>query len=591
MPRQWRFAVHDPGMVGQLSRRLGCSPLVAQVLAARGVTSAEQARRYLSAKLADLHDPGLLPGVTAAAERIVAAIRAGRRISIYGDYDVDGVTATSILWHCVHLAGGRVDYYIPNRLEEGYGLNAEAIRKLHEEDPQRLVVTVDCGICSVDEAALARELGLELIITDHHTLTDQLPDAAALVHPRLPGGEYPFPDLCGAGVAFKLAWGICQLLGDGRKATPAMRDYLVTAVGLAAVGTVADVVPLVDENRILVHNGLMSLATRAPLGIATLMKLAGVQAGGRLASEDIGFSIAPRLNAAGRLGQARLAVELLTTDDAARAEQIASYIDQLNKNRQTVERKMLKQARELVESRGWDEHPALVLAHPEWHPGVIGIVAGRVAETFGKPAILIALDEANGCGQGSGRSFAGYDLYGALAACSGQLDKFGGHRAAAGLRIQQSAIDAFREQFAAYVGETLNLVPADVELPIDAEVTLADLTHPAVKELESLGPFGAEHPRPVLATSDVTLAAPPQTMGNGDRHLSLRVKQGRDQFRAVAFGRAEWADEMAAVNGPISICYKTNLNRFRGRETVELHLVDWQPERSGAARPKAAATT
>lgn len=578
MPRQWRFHVHDRGVVGHLVRRLGCSPLVAQVLAARGVQTDEQARRYLSARLLDLHDPALLPGAEAAAARIVRAIQAGRRVTIYGDYDVDGVTATSILYNCVKLAGGNVDYYIPSRLEEGYGLNLEAIRKLHEEDPQRLVVTVDCGICSVLEAALAKELGLELIITDHHTFTDELPDAVALVHPRLPGGTYPFGELCGAGVAFKLAWAICQQLGDGKKASPQMREFLVSAVGLAAIGTVADVVPLVDENRILVHNGLLSLSSRAPLGLTTLMRIAGVDTRGTLASEDIGFALAPRLNAAGRLGQARLAVELLTTFDPERAQQLAEYVDQLNKNRQTVERRMLKQAKELVSEHGWSEQPALVLAHPEWHPGVIGIVAGRVAEHFEKPAILIALDEAAGCGQGSGRSFAGYDLYSALSACESRLERFGGHRAAAGLRISRDEIAAFREQFAAFVGETHTLQPSDVELSVDAEVSLADLTLTAVKELEKLGPYGCENSRPVFASTRVELAGAPQTMGEGDRHLSLRIKQGRDTFRAVAFGRGEWAEEIAAAGGPISVCYKTVINRYRGRESVELHLIDWQPE-------------
>ena len=578
MPRQWRFHVHDRGVVGQLARRLGCSPLVAQVLAARGVTTDDDARRFLSAKLNDLHDPAQLPGVEEAAKHIASAIQAGRRVTIYGDYDVDGVTATSILYNCIKLAGGQVDYYIPSRLEEGYGLNLDAIRKLHEEDPERLVVTVDCGICSVEEAALARKVGLELIVTDHHTFKETLPDAVALVHPRLPGSEYPFPDLCGAGVAFKLAWRVCQQLGDGKKASPQMREFLISAVGLAAIGTVADVVPLVDENRILVHNGLASLASRAPLGLQTLMRVAGIEANGRLASEDIGFSLAPRLNAAGRLGQARLAVELLTTADAERAQQLAEYVDQLNKNRQTVERRMFKQAKELVAEQGWDEQPALVLAHPEWHPGVIGIVAGRVAENFEKPAIMIALDEATGAGQGSGRTFAGYDLYSALAACQSHLVGFGGHRAAAGLRISESEIAPFREQFASYVAETHAPEAVDLELLIDAEVSLADLSLRAIKEIDDLGPFGCEHPRPIFASTRVDLAGEPKTMGEGGRHLQVRLKQGRDTLRSVAFGRGEWADEMAQANGPLSICYKTVINRYRGRESVELHLIDWQAE-------------
>lgn len=589
MPRRWRFAVHDRLLVGQLARSMNCSPLVAQVLLARGMSNQEQARRFLSAQLKDLYDPELLPGAKAAAERIVAAIRQERRITIYGDYDVDGVTATSILYNCVKLAGGKVDYYIPNRMEEGYGLNLEALRKLHEEDARRLVITVDCGICSLQEAALARELGLELIITDHHTMLPQLPDAAELVHPRLPGSAYPFPELCGAGVAFKLAWAICQQLGDGQKASPRMREFLISAVGLAAIGTVADVVPLVDENRILVHNGLISLARRAPLGLATLMNVAGIDSSGALKSEDIGFALAPRINAAGRLGQARLAVELLTTDDVDRAQQLATYVDQLNKNRQTVERRMMRQAKELVTENGWDDHPALVLAHPEWHPGVIGIVAGRVAETFGKPAIMIALDEASGNGSGSGRSFAGYDLYSALAECGEHLIGFGGHKAAAGLRIARQSIERFRERFIAHVAETHAPAAAELELPIDAEVSFADLSNKAVQELERLGPFGCEHARPVFAATRVTLAEPPRTIGGGDRHLSVKVKQGNRVLRAVAFGKGEWAHELEGCDGEIAICFKASINRYKGFESVDLQLVDWQVEcvAAGEAVPAA----
>ena len=583
MPRRWRFATHDSSHVAQLARQMNCSPLLAQVLLARGVSTGDEAKAFLSAKLNDLHDPALLPNASAAAERIVSAVQSGRRITVYGDYDVDGVTSTAILWHCLKQTGAQVDYYIPNRLDEGYGLNVEAIRKLYEEDPNRLVVSVDCGICSVEEAALAKELGLELIVTDHHMMGEELPDAAELVHPRLPGGDYPFPYLCGAGVAFKLAWAICQLLGDGKKASPQMRDFLVSAVGLAAIGTVADMVPLVGENRILVHNGLLSLSDRASLGLTTLMKIADVDPSQGLRSEDIGFGIGPRINAAGRLGQARLAVELLTTENPDRALQLANYVDQLNKNRQSVERKIFKQAKELVQENDWLDDAALVLAHPEWHPGVIGIVANRVADHFQKPTVLIALNEADAQGAGSGRSYAGFDLHSGLAACEQFLLGFGGHKAAAGLRIAADQIDPFRESLSAYVAETHEPTAADLELGVDAEVSLADLSHRAVKELERLGPFGSENRRPVFVTSHVDVPEPPRRMGGGDRHLSLRVSAYGKSFRAVAFGKGDWAEEIAEVNGPISVCYTAMLNSFRGRETVELHLLDWQPDGKDSA--------
>ena len=586
MHRIWRIAAHDRAYVKDLSVRLKITPLVSQVLVARGYLKPESAEQYLSKKLSTLHDPETLPGVSQAADRIVAAVSSGRRITIYGDYDVDGVTSTSLLWHCLQLSGARVDYYIPSRLEEGYGLNCDAIRQLHADDPSRLLVTVDCGICSVTEAALARELGLELIITDHQTFGEILPDAAVLVHPRLPGGEVPyaFGELCGVGVAFKLAWAICARMGDGKKATPRMREFLLSAIGLAAIGTIADVVPLVDENRVIVHFGLASLLDRSNPGLKELLRISKVLEKGTLQAEDIAFAVAPRINAAGRLGQARLAVELLTTSDRERAVALATYLDGLNKDRQTVERKILKQAKELVEEHAeWTEQRALVLCHAEWHPGVIGIVATRVAEHFQRPTIMIALGGVNGFAQGSGRSFAGFNLHAGLEACQELLETFGGHKAAAGLKIRPEEIDAFRMAFVQYVSENHLVQPGFAELAIDAEVLLSDITIRSVTEIEKLGPFGAANPRPIFVASSVELVNPPKKMGEGERHLSIFVRQYGQRMRGIAFGKGEWADELVKHKGPISICFQPMINRFQGRESVEFQLIDWQPEHEAAA--------
>lgn len=579
MPKDWRFPPYDESVVKQISAELKVPVLIAQILAARGFRNGDEATAFLSAKLVDLHEPDTLPGIAEAADRVVAAVAAGRRITIYGDYDVDGVTATSILWHCLQLLGATVDYYIPHRLDEGYGLNCDAIRSLHEEDKSRLLITVDCGITSVREAELANELGLELIITDHHNFAEALPAAAVLCHPRLPGSEYPFGDLCGAGVAFKLAWAICQRTGEDGKASPKMREFLLSAVGLAAIGTVADVVPLHGENRVLVKYGLASLAERSSRGLRALMCVAKIAEQKTLTSEDIGFAIAPRINAAGRLGQARLAVELLTTDDADRAIALADYLDQLNGNRKTVERRILRQARELVEEHPeWAEQKALVLAHPDWHPGVIGIVANRVAEHFEKPAILISLHRPDEPGQGSGRSFAGFDLHAGISHAKEHLLSFGGHKAAAGLKIERENIDAFREAFCRFVTDNHEVQPRDVEQAVDAEVRLADLTHRAVISLETLGPFGAGNPRPVFAASRVEVVGNPKTMGEGGRHLDLRVRHYGTTMRAIAFGQGEWAEEIGVTDGAISICFAPTINRFRGRETVEMQLIDWKAE-------------
>ncbi len=581
MPRTWRFLPHDAALVGQVAADLRVSPLMAQVLIARGLQ--REAPNFLNSRLSALHEPELLPGLPDAADRIVSAIRAGRRITIYGDYDVDGVTATALMWHCITLAGGKVDYYIPSRMEEGYGINCEALRQLHQDDPQRLVVSVDCGITSVAEALLARELGLELIITDHHQAGASLPEASCVVHPRLPGGGYPFGELCGVGVAFKLAWGVCQRLGDGKKASPVMREFLIGAMGLAAIGTIADVVSLRGENRLLVKFGLKSLRERAAPGLKSLMKVAQLDESLSIEADDVAFGLAPRINAAGRLGQARLAVELLTTDKADRASMLAVHLDELNKSRRSVELKIFKEARELISNHPeWHDAPAVVLASETWHPGVIGIVASRVVEHFSRPAILIGFNGQASTGQGSGRSHGRFDLHAALSACAVHLISFGGHQAAAGLKISKDRIDAFRDDFCQYVAANYSTGPRDSELEIDAEVRLADVTPRAVKELEMLSPFGEDNPRPVFATTRVELAEPPRKMGEGERHLSLRVRQHNTTLRAVAFARGDWAEPIAQLGRPFSISYAPVLNRFGGHERVELQLIDWQPDPAAA---------
>ena len=576
MPRPWLFRPHDTAAVSRLSQELKLSPLVAQVLISRGLNSAAEARAFLGAPLTDLFDPSQLPGVDQAADRIAAAIKDKRRITVYGDYDVDGVTATSVLWHCLSLAGATVDYYIPCRMEEGYGLNSNAIRQLHTEDPERLLVSVDCGIASVDEAAVARELGLELIVTDHHHIGPELPSASCLVHPRLPGTSYPFGDLCGVGVAFKLAWAICQRLGDGRKASPAMREFLKSAVGLTAIGTVADVVPLVKENRVLVRYGLQSIRENPSLGLKALMKVSKLADKPQLTAEDVGFGLAPRINAAGRLGQARLAVELLTTSDPQRAVSLADYVDQLNTNRRTVERRIFKAAREMIERHPeWEDHPTLVLADHDWHPGVIGIVASRIAERYEKPAVLISLRD-DGTGQGSARSWAGFDLYSGIAACKEFLLGFGGHKMAAGLRIDSRRVDEFRLGLAHWAEANFSHQEQDSALQVDAEVLLSEITRRAVEELNRLGPFGEANPVPQFAATNVELVEPPRTMGEGDRHLSIRIRQNQTVLRAVAFGRGEWAEQISAVHGRLSVSFAPVINSFRGFERVELRLIDWK---------------
>ncbi|MDP6446776.1 MAG: single-stranded-DNA-specific exonuclease RecJ [Pirellulaceae bacterium] len=581
MGKRWRLYPHDAERVKQLERSARVSPVVAQLLLARGVTDPTDVQDFLQARLNGLRDPDLLPGMTDAADRVFAAIRDKRRIMIYGDYDADGMTGASILVLCIQVLGGNVGYYTPNRLEEGYGLNEDALRTLRERGAE-LVISVDCGIGSIHEAAVAKEIGLELIVTDHHELADELPAAAAITHPRLPGTAYPFGGLCGAGVAFKMAWALCQRASEAKKVTDRLRNFLVSAMGIAAIGTVADVVPLIDENRLLVRHGLVSLREKPGIGLQELLRVTKLSEKAQLASEDIAFMIAPRLNAAGRLGQAQLGVELLTTPSRERAAALAEYIHELNKSRDSLERSIytqaLKQAKERFEP---ENDPALVLAGAGWHTGVIGIVAGRLAEKFNVPVIVIGLDQTGvKPGTGSARSASGFNLYEGLQACSHHLAGFGGHAAAAGMKIEESKIDAFRDDFYEQAAAEITDEARVPEIRIDAESPISQLNVHIVSLIDQLAPFGEANPRPVLCATGVEIVGEPKKMGGGDRHLSLRLKQHGKALRALAFGHGDWADELAQLEGPIDIAYRPVINEYRGFRSVEMHLVDWRPGES-----------
>ncbi|RLS79385.1 MAG: single-stranded-DNA-specific exonuclease RecJ [Planctomycetota bacterium] len=579
MPKRWHVRPHDRAAVAALERSAGVSSIVAGLLTARGISDAATAKAFLSCTLADLRDPETLPGIPAAADRILVAARAGRQIVIYGDYDADGMCATAILMGCLEAIDAKASWYVPDRFEEGYGLNADALTTLAGKGTH-LVVTVDCGIASVAEARRARELGLELIVTDHHSFTDTLPEADVLVHPRLPGADYPFGDLCGAGVAFKLAWAIATRASGATKVTPRLREMLLRSIGLAALGTVADVVPLLDENRIFVRHGLESLRQRGGPGLETLLELAGLAEKSTLDSEDVAFRLAPRLNAAGRLGQAACGIELLTTSDAARAVSLANYIHELNARRETEERSIqLAAAKQVKDCFDPERDAALVLADRGWHAGVIGIVAGRLAERWHRPVVMISRDEHQGRPAiGSVRSVPGFDVHAALVACREHLVTCGGHAAAAGLRIEDGRIDAFREAFVAEVDRRLPVELRRAQLSIDGETSLAGVTLDAVQQLERLAPFGQGNRRPVLCASGVTLAEPPRVIGSGGRHLALQVSQYGATVRGVAFGAAEWLPHLPAPGQPFHVAFKPKINEFRGRRTAEMEVVDWRPD-------------
>ena len=577
MRKRWRIEPHDADRIARLERSAGVPPIVAQLLLCRGVHDPEHVKTFLESKLTGLRDPDELPGCAAAAERVHAAIRDKRKIVIYGDYDADGMTGTAILIICLRLLGADVTYYVPNRLEEGYGLSDEALRTLASRGAQ-LIISVDCGIASINEADTAKSLGLELIVTDHHEFAERLPEAAAIVHPRLPGHDYPFAGLCGAGVAFKLAWAICQRASQSKKVSEPMRNFLLSAVGLAAIGTIADVVPLLDENRILVHHGLKSLFSQPPLGIRKLLEVTKLHEKSSLDSENIAFTLAPRLNAAGRFGQAQLAVELMTTDSEQRAQQLAEYIHELNGSRDSLERSIMIGAnKQIKEEFDADNDPGFVLAGRDWHVGVIGLVAGRLAEKFGRPVVLISLDKLGvKPGVGSARSGGSTNLHQALSACSEHLVGFGGHAAAAGLKIEESRIEAFRGAFCDQLSTQSTSSVGEVEVCIDGEAPLSQLTPQVVRQIEQMAPFGKGNPRPVLCATGVKLSEPPKKIGGGERHLSLRLVQHRVSMRGVGFGFGDQADELSRIDTPLDIAYRPVINEFNGRHTVEVQLVDWR---------------
>ena len=580
MKRRWMLCPQRPELGRMLSDRLGVHPVVGNLLVNRGVENPEAGRSFLERKLTGLHDPQQLPGVVEAAERIHRAARDGRKICIYGDYDVDGMCATAILSECLRLAGVAARSYLPDRVEEGYGVNAEALRKLRA-DGIDLVVSVDCGITSVEEARVAREIGLEFIVTDHHEPAEELPDAATVVHARLPGSQYPFGELCGAGVVFKLAWELSRLFSGQRKTTDTFQKFLLDATSLAAIATVCDVVPLSDENRVLVHHGLRSL-TRAPtLGLRHLMDVAGLAEKKRLSSGDIGFTLGPRLNACGRLGQARLGVELLTTRDESRAAQLARYLDGQNKDRQTLERRIFTEARKMAEERYDLDDPkksAILVLESEsaqWHPGVIGIVASRMVERYGRPCILISLRDS--VGTGSGRSIPGFHLLEAISACAEHLITSGGHAMAAGLRIERARIGPFRDRLGEQAATMLTDGVLAPEVRVDIEVPLHVLTPGLINSFEVLEPFGPKNPTPVMLATDLNVVGEPKLVGGGERHLAFRVRQNGKAYRAIAFQQADRVEELMSRDGKCCVVFSPFLNDYRGYPEVELRVKDFRP--------------
>jgi single-stranded-DNA-specific exonuclease len=548
----WTIAPVDARAAGSLARDVGVSEITASVLVRRGYENTEDAERFLDAALPG-HDPFLLGDMEVAVERIRAAVDAGTRICVHGDYDVDGICATALAVVFLRELGADVDWHLPSRFEEGYGVSRETLGRL-ADDGVGLVLTVDCGITAVEEVAEARRRGLEVVVTDHHRPGETLPDCP-IVATR--PSTYPFPELCGTGVVYKLGE---ALLGTEH---PAVRRNL----DLVALATIADVVPLVDENRALAAAGLLALASTGRPGLQALMRSAGVDPAA-VDSGSVGFRLAPRINAAGRLGRPDVALELVLTDAADEARRHAETLEELNRDRQAVEDRILREATAAVDAmpESRRRRRGYVLWSEDWHEGVIGIVASRLVERFHRPVVLIT--RSHDAWKGSGRSIPSFDLHGALNACSGNLERFGGHRAAAGLSIDESKIEAFADDFAAHADANLDPDELFEVVRVDAVVSAQDLTLGLAEELTRLAPFGLGNPEPTLLVP-ATEAVAPATVGDG-KHLRFRVRQhGRDAGTAIAFGQGTQIDRLRAA-GRFDVAFRLKENHWNGTVAPQL---------------------
>lgn len=564
-----RWELRDPTGVVSDTIKQGAQvhPLVLGILASRGCSAPDEIRQFLAPSLSDMLDPSRLCGMEMAVARLLSARRSREPICVYGDYDVDGITGTALLVSFLRATGFTCSYFIPNRFDDGYGLNPASVESIIALGAT-LIVSVDCGITAVDEAALCRRHGVDLIIVDHHAPREVLPDASAILNPLQPGCGYPFKSLAGVGVAFNLLVALRSALREAgafqASALPDLRKWL----DLVALGTIADVVPLVGQNRIYACHGLRQIAQPERPGLQALKRVAGIREGA-VTCGQVGFRLAPRLNAAGRMESAVPGVDLLMSDNLDESLLIASELDTANVERQTIERRIFDEAVSLVESRG--EYPgrrSIVLASADWHQGVIGIVASRLAERYHRPVILIALTE-DGLGKGSGRSIAGFHLLDALKACSRHLTRFGGHRYAAGIGLTAADVPAFAETFEAEAGRLLadsDLVP---RLAIDAEVQPGEVTRELALELKRLEPFGMGNPEPLLLLRGMTVVER-RTVGEG--HLRLRLTRDGCTFGAIAFNLAD-----RETSGLIDIAFFPEMNEWNGSSSLQLRVKDLRP--------------
>ena len=559
---KWELADNAPSLtVDNLEKELGISRILATLLAQQGIDSTEQAKKFFEPSMEEIHDPTLLHDMDKAVERIEQAVEKQEQITIYGDYDADGITSTSLMYETLLSIGANVNYYVPNRFTDGYGPNMDAYQRLIDNGTQ-LFITVDNGVSGKNVINKVMAAGVDVVITDHHELPADLPNAVAIVHPRYPGSNYPFPDLSGVGVAFKVAWALTG-------------EFPVEELDLVAIGEIADVVNVTDENHALISYGIQQLRQGMRPGLAALMKLADIKAN-NLTDQDIGFGIAPRLNALGRIADANDGVKLLTSLDENESQKLAKEVDQANKERQNLVAEIMKEAEKQANSSANQQKRTLLIVGKGWHQGVLGIVASRIMNETGKPTIIASTDQNNPTLiKGSGRSVDSFNLFNALEAHCELFTTFGGHPAACGLSFDQKNIVPLQIALEEETGKQKFDPMVKQPLPIAMKLAPADVTQQLYNDIQRVAPFGPGNMEPVFELNNVKVVDV-KTMGQEHQHLKFSIVSDKKNLTVVAFGQGNLATLLSAPTGQINLAVKVSLNEWRGKKTVQLMLEDLQ---------------
>ncbi len=553
-----------------LVNELKLNPVICRFLVQRDITSVEAVKRFFRPKLNDLHDPFLMPDMDKAVKRLNKALRDNEKILIYGDYDVDGTSAVSLVYKFLRQYSTMLDYYIPDRYEEGYGISYKSIDYAKEQDI-KLIIALDCGIKAIDKIAYANEKGIDFIICDHHMPDNELPEALAILDAKREDSAYPYEDLSGCGVGFKFM----QAFAKSNDINPSSLNYLLE---LTAVSIAADIVPITGENRILAYYGLKQLNHNPSVGLNGIIKTSGLT-GKELTISDIVFKIGPRINASGRMVNGREAVELLLTNNESIASEKSANIDQHNDNRREKDREITDEAHAIIdELQDKDEHKAIVVYNANWHKGVIGIVASRLAEKYCRPAVV--LTESSGMITGSARSIPGFDIYKALENCRDVLENFGGHTYAAGLSLREEKLDAFRERFMKIASEEITQEQMIPQIDIDVCIKLKDINKTLMNELKKMAPFGPDNDKPVFCSYHVHDFGTSRTVGKDGTHLKLELidDSSKTPTHAIAFGMSEH-ENYIKKGSPIDICYTIEENVYNGHTSIQLMIKDIKPSR------------